>query len=510
MIKKIIIVIFVIILAILAIYQFFLKKEKTDFSIEKVKLGTIVQEVSESGTVKAGEEINLGFKTAGRIEKIYVKVGDNVNSGNILAKIETSQISIQKSEAEASLNVAKAQLKSTQTSAANYEISLRTAEQNLEDVTAAAKESLNNSYEDALNYLDDSYLKIYNAFDSVKTIQQLYFSGGDQESIKVKDAKLKIEAAFNLAKSSLDAAKQDFGAENINNALSVSKESLEDASLAMAVIRQICDTSLYRDAVSSANKTVLDTHRANINTALTNLVNAQQAISNAEITYNTNTNSAKNQVLTAEGNLAKAKDDINLYEAQVKQSEENLNLLESQINDASIFAPSNGEIKNIDKEAGEIAQSSEPVISFISSGPFEIETNIYEEDIVKVRIGNPVDIKLTAFPDQIFSGKVISIDPAEKLIDGVVYYKVLINFENPPEGVRLGMTADITIKTAQKENVLIISQDAIEERDGKTFVQVVNGKNKIEREVQIGLRGSLGMVEVLSGLAEGEEVSIKQ
>ena len=71
------------------------------------------------------------------------------------------------------------------------------------------------------------------------------------------------------------------------------------------------------------------------------------------------------------------------------------------------------------------------------------------------------------------------------------------------------MTADVIIKTASRENVLVIPEEAIEKKDGKVIVQVFIGKTPQEREIEIGLIGSDDMVEVISGLKEGEEVVIK-
>ncbi len=163
----------------------------------------------------------------------------------------------------------------------------------------------------------------------------------------------------------------------------------------------------------------------------------------------------------------------------------------------------------VNKKAGETVQPSEPVISFISAGPFQVAVDIYEEDIVKVKVGDPVDIRVTAIPDQTFSGKVIFINPAEKLIDGVVYYEVKIDPALTDEsGVKPGMTADITIKTAQADNVLIAPESAVTTADNKNFVQVIIDEKQQEREVQVGLKGSDGQVEIVSGLQEGEEIAV--
>ncbi|PJA82939.1 MAG: hypothetical protein CO146_02130, partial [Candidatus Nealsonbacteria bacterium CG_4_9_14_3_um_filter_37_29] len=138
-----------------------------------------------------------------------------------------------------------------------------------------------------------------------------------------------------------------------------------------------------------------------------------------------------------------------------------------------------------------------------------IEADIYEEDIVKINIDNPVDISLVALPEKIFKGKVISIDPAQKLIEGVVYYETTINFDEIPDGIKPGMTADLVIKTASRENTLIIPEEAIQKKDDKTIVEVFKEGNIEDREIEVGLFGSNDMVQVLSGLEEGEKLILR-
>ena len=151
---------------------------------------------------------------------------------------------------------------------------------------------------------------------------------------------------------------------------------------------------------------------------------------------------------------------------------------------------------------------TESIITLLPASPYKIEVDIYEEDIVKMKIGNKVEILLIALPSEIFEGQIISIDPAEELIDGVVYYTVTVNFDKTPEGIRPGMTVDLIIKTALKEDVLIVPGDAIEKKDGKNIVQVFQDNQAEERKIEIGLIGSDDIIEILSGLAEGEKVII--
>lgn len=509
--KKIILILIICLAIVFGIYRGFLAKEKSPFTLAEVYRRTISQEISATGTVKKGEEINLNFKNAGRIEKIDIKVGDLVKSGEMLAKLETIQLGIQLQDTEASLGVIQAQLDKLLAGASPEEIKVaETTIKNSEISLDIARENLNQAYEDALNTLDDSYLKLYNAFTAVDSIQKKYFTGNDQEGIKVRENKEIIETAMTQAKSYLDIAKTDIKNENTDTAILKMETSLNTTSAAFAIIRAVCDEGIYYNTVSSSDKTSLDTQRTNINTALTNITNSQQNISSLQLSVD----SVNGQLEAAKDNLALVmakprQEDINLYQAKVKQAQAQIDIIKNQIQEAALISPTDGQVTKINKKIGEIVQPTETVISLLSTNPFQIEVDIYEEDVVKMNIGNSVDVSLTAFPKETFKGKVVSIDPAEKLIEGVVYYKVTIDFQNPPENIKPGMTADLTIKTLSKENVLIIPEFAIETKGGKTIVQISEGKIIKEREIEIGLKGSDGMIEVISGLKEGEKVVIK-
>ena len=139
---------------------------------------------------------------------------------------------------------------------------------------------------------------------------------------------------------------------------------------------------------------------------------------------------------------------------------------------------------------------------------FEIEANIPEADIAKVKIGDSAAITLDAYGnDVVFDAKVIRIDPAEIIIDGVATYKTTFQFLREDERVKSGMTANIDILTAKKSGVLVIPQRAITQQGNEQFVQISLGQNKFEtRKVVVGLRGFDGNAEIISGLNENDQI----
>lgn len=528
---SIILVIVIIIVSAVVVYYSFIKENGIEYALEKVAAADVVKEVSETGVVKASEEAELSFKNGGRIEKIYVKAGDEVKLGQELADLDKADFYIQLKEANAALDVAQAnydkllagasqeEIKVSETKVLSAEIDLDNAKQDLTDAESEAEEDLNNAYEDALDVLDDGYLKIYNGYNAAVSVYRSYFTNNDQEGTKVKDNKDKIENAFNNAKKYLNTAKNG-SREDIDNSLSKMKDALSDVRDGLGVIRDMSETTNYRNTVSSADKTSLDNQKSYINTSYSAVVGAKQTISTTKIDNELSINSAKASLASAEASLQKAKDDlallkagprredINLYQAKLDQARANIYLLENKIREATLRSPADGQITRVDKTNGETVQAAESIISFLPIAPFKIEVDIYEEDIVNVEPSNPVEITLVSFPDEHLKGSVVSVDPAEKLIDGVVYYQVDIDFLEVKKGIKIGMTADIIIEVARKENVLAVSKGAVDKIDGKMLVEVFEGGEIKQREIKTGLEG-VDYFEVLSGLKEGEEVVIR-
>jgi hypothetical protein len=384
-----------------------------------------------------------------------------------------------------------------QTAVANKQIALNTTEQGLVEAN-----------EDALNYIDSAYLKTYNAKNAIYSIQKSYFSASDQMSFVVRDGKMKIETAASEIESYYDAARARLTQDNIDEVVSKTQYELVIVSGALREIREACEDEYYRNIVPTEDKAIVDTHRTYINTAITNVTDAKQGIA-----------SAKLAIYTAQGNLQAAEDDLALLVApartediisaqnKVNQVQAGVDALKKKIEDSTLKSPVRGQIIEIKKRAGEqvLSGGQDTIFIVLPTVSFGIEADIYEEDIVKLEIGNTVSISLVAFPDEVFSGKVASIDPAEKMIDGVVYYEILIGFDEVPEDIKSGMSADIVITSLTKENVLLVPERTILEKNGGVFAEVlINGKVS-EKAIEIGLEGD-DMVEVVSGLEEGEEV----
>lgn len=533
--KKVSGVIAIIALGLVAffVYNNAVKPKDSAYNFVSAERVRLVQDISETGMIEKGVRLDLNFTGSGRIEKIGVAVGQHVRTGEILAQLDSSQLRIQLDQAESALQsnrirldklmngASEVEIRSAATKVQNAEVALANANQSLKDVTANAEGKLAEAYGDAMDVLESAYAKAYNARNFCDLMQRTYFAPREADSILFYENCRKIESETSNIKSRYDAASKSGSGGDKDAALAAADRSLAAIAKALKDNREICEEPLWRDMVAIADRTTLDSHRDLINTSLTSIRNAIQTISSQKITNDYNINAAKASVDAASGALQSAKDsydgltaaprseDASLLQAQIRQSEAQVQLLKSQINDTILVSPVDGQVAAINLEPGETAQpmAAGGVVSILPSDPYEITVDIYEEDIVKVKPGNEVSISLIAFPDRKFSGKVTSVEPGQKLVNGIVYYETKISFNDAPENLKPGMSADIVITTASKDDVLAVPESSLQKKGDTYYVQVLENGLVSERTVQTGLK-SKNEVEITDGLREGEKVII--
>jgi multidrug efflux pump subunit AcrA (membrane-fusion protein) len=110
-----------------------------------------------------------------------------------------------------------------------------------------------------------------------------------------------------------------------------------------------------------------------------------------------------------------------------------------------------------------------------------------------------------------FMGKIINIDPASTEIQGVVYYKVKVSLiDNNDIRVKSGMTANVVVNTDSRTNILYLPSRAVLSKDGdQKYVRVLINNQIIEKDVVLGMKGDNGIVEIVSGVNQGDEIVLK-
>lgn len=536
-----------------------------------VKRDDIKQEVSVTGKVKPSEKVDLAFEKSGKINDIKIKVGDIVVKDQILAAQENSDIVAQLSEAYAKIESAKAGLAQesaalesqkakldeylagtrpeeitlAQTKVLNAQKVVSDALMNLETIQkkadASLREDYDNSLADALKSLSIAEHALYTLTD----VQNAHFTGYDEDSNKIADAKSyavelllgvnnagrwvnkKLQELDGGAKGIIQIAQNDPTSENIILVLQKLKDALQKLKIAVDLTRSMSglttteitnlnteSSSLNSEIITlTADQKDIDTQKAtntnDINTAQSKYNDAQNALKVSEnelelkkAGYTTEQITAQRfQVKRAEANIASQR-------AVIKQTQSYAQNIQAQLDKTILKSPINGMVTKQDSRVGEIISANNPFISIISESQYEVETFVPESDIAKVSINQIARITLDAYGSDIFfEAKVISIDPAETILEGVSTYKVILQFTDNDPRVKPGMTANIDVMTGQKNNVIIIPQRAVFTSNGEKMVWILKDDGiKEERTVVTGLKGSNGDIEIIEGLKEGEKI----
>ncbi len=534
--KKIVVVlsILAIILGGYLIYQGFFGGQPA-YSTVPVVRGDIEEIVSVTGSVVSAKEIDLEFEKTGKIRRIEVRVGDKVSENQILVSLDIADLSAQLLSYQAALEVAQAKLAKAlagtreediqvyRTAVEKAEVDLANKEQALIDVQADADNDLESAYEDAFDSVRTAYTKADQALlITFADIRESYFNGSGSLATTVKSEETGAKEKLTIAKSYLTTAESSQTQTNIDSAIEKMQAALSKIRDALAFLRSSMDDPSVSYLVSSTDKTSVDTERTTIDTEIVSLTSARQTISSTKITNQTNINDAQSEINAARAALKKAQDelaskeaaprqeDIDLAQAEVKQAQANVLEAQAKISKSFLRAPIPGTVTAIEKEVGETVQANSLVVSMVGQGNFQVEANISETEIAKVKINDEVRMTLDALgPDEEFAGKIIEIDPAETVISGVIYYQITSVFNVEDERIKPGMTVNLEIKTDKKENVLAVPYFVVKERNGGKYVEVLKNNRKEEREIKTGLEGE-NMIEVTEGLEENEEIIVSE
>jgi len=494
-----------IILLVVFSFLIFGGSKKSSYSYVQVTRGDVIQEVSVTGRVKPSEDVDLAFERGGKIAGINVKVGDKVFKGQVLVYMDNAELVAQLAGAEASLKSQQARLEELRKGTRPEEIKIQ------EIKVANAQTTVNDAKTNAIDDLRDAFIKADDAIHN--KVDQFFTNPTSQNptlSFSMVDPQLKsdmewtrfiIESMLSGWKTSLDkltifsdvSASITDGKKNLNQIdVFLNKAASAMNSLTSGVSQTSIDT--WKSAVATA--------RTNVSSALINVTSAEQTLA-----------TAISNLTVEENNLALDKagvvpEQITAQEAQVEKMMADVDAYKAQLAKTYLRSPINGIVTKQDTKLGEIVSANAIIVSIITDQQYEIEVNVPEADIAKIKIGDSARITLDAYGSEVFfDAHVITIEPAETMVDNVATYKTVLQFDKKEEAVKSGMTANIDILTNKKSGVLVLPQRAVLTQNGEKFVQINTEKDVLEnKKIETGLKGSNGNIEIVSGLNEGDSV----
>src|SRR5438105_4553696 len=260
--------------------------------------------------------------------------------------------------------------------------------------------------------------------------------------------------------------------------------------------------------------------QATVTQAEGDLANAQATLELARV------NGKRTQELFAKKTSSQA--DVDQAMATLHQSEANVKIKQGALDKAkadldhsTITSPIDGVVISRSVDVGQTVAASlqAPVIFQIANDltKMQIDSNVAEADVGAVEVGQDVDFTVDAFPTRTFHGKVVQVRNAPITVQNVVAYDTVIGVSNPDLKLKPGMTANVSIIIAHKDNVLQLKNAALRYRppDAATTEQPKSTSSpsgqrptgarerRAERTVYVLSYGRPNPVQIKTGISDG-------
>ena len=486
-----------------------LQKEQWIYKEETVERGTLKVGVTESGSLEYNTksiDYDLTLDVSDddeddsdddddtvqkylKIEEIYAASGQRVTEGEELLKftedsVEAVRALLQNAVVEAQADYAEAESTyelslleaqtdyDTQKISASYAASIRnTSGTSVTNKVASLQVQLEQKQANAASLqekLTEAQEDYQDALETYEAAKEGYEGAGTDNTVNfmtIQNGYLSARSKYQQAKSALTQAE---------DALSENESAITDLQnqLAAAQAKQKIDK--------------LDTEETYQEAVITG--------QNAQTTYNAAVEDLKKTLQEAEETKEKREEQLQAFEDFVGS-------------DGILYATEDGVITEVSYEAGDRLTTTGALFSYATSDDMRISVDVTQEDIVDLQVGDAVDITFTAYPEDSYTGSILSINTtATSDYSNTVSYTVEISVEGELEQLYGGMTADVIFVTEEKEDVLYVSRKAIVEENGKTYVyrKTALGGRELA-EVETGITNGVD-IEILSGLEEGDTI----
>ncbi|MBC8471824.1 MAG: efflux RND transporter periplasmic adaptor subunit [Planctomycetes bacterium] len=470
------------------------------FTVER---GDLTISVTESGDIKAVDSVDIKSKVEGRATIVnIVPEGTNitpedVNDGKVLVELDSSKLTEQLSQREIELSTAEANF-----SDAN-ESHLIQVKQNESDVTAA-KLKVEFALMDFHKYLGaDIAREVVDKMVSDPNINPDLTSLINDPNSLGGEASRRIDTlkdAILLARGSLEKASDVLtGTQKLYDANYASELDLKSAKLDVdrftvqekAALKNLELFRLY-DFPKEARTFLSDYHEAKLDLERTEA-------------------RARAQLAQARAKLTSAKA---TFEMQTKRLEK----LHDQIKACIIKAPASGQVVYWSSteqwvrykiEQGAEIPEGYKIITIPDASKMKVEVKIHETWIDKIEPNQPAKISIAAFPNEVFTGKVLKkaplADPDRWMNPDLKVYATDVSIDGTNDSIKTGMSGKVEILIDELDDVLYVPIQSVVTVDEKELCYVKAGGREEKREVETGLFND-DFVEIKSGLNEGEKV----
>ena len=190
--------------------------------------------------------------------------------------------------------------------------------------------------------------------------------------------------------------------------------------------------------------------------------------------------------------------------AQAEKASYSMQYSQAQLDNLILRTPRSGEIGFKQAEIGNIAQAGQKLLSVIDMSEVYVDYTISEQDLAAFTVGQMIEVNVDSL-GKAYTGKVTYISPSSDINQ---QFTIRIQLNSPDDKLKAGMFVRSVVEAEVKADVIAVPKEAIMNRNGKTYLFVVNEKQEVkEQEVVLGATGDT-VVEILKGIEVGNKIAV--
>jgi len=481
------------------------RRPVTMYQYQKVTQGNVALTVNMVGPLQGGT-YNVVFSGMGKIAEIDVKVGQAVNKGQVLAKLDKTSLEDAVRQAQTGVRIAETTLNNNQAGS--------NATQGLSGSNIAAAQTTLNNAQTNLNKVNAqsgasvaaAQTTLNNAKANLSKTQSL--SAANIAAAQTTLSNAQTSLSHTQATASAQIAAAQLAKEQACTATPPATPVASSCATATAAYNQAVATANANVAAAQANVTsaqkqlTLTEAQANANnaTAQARVTSDQKQVASAMAQASSNNTTAQNTVNAATSALATAQANaaasvtsqqgmVNTAQRQLQTALVTLQTAQHNLANAIILASHEGIVTTINGTVGgtpgapanastatTTSASGNTFIQIADVSTLQVLAAVNESDTANLKVREPAQFTVSAYGNRLFTGTVSAISPVGQTVSNVVSYPVTIDVNKDDlQNANLlpGMTASVTIVVVQRPNVVLIPVNTI--NFARTATGTVNG-----------------------------------
>ncbi len=480
-------------------------------------IGNLSASATASGQIEAQRKALLALASTGEVAEVAVAIGDVVQAGDTLLKLNTTELERAVASAQQSLTIQEANLATLLAPASTADIAA--AEALAASAQASLQDLLDGPSEDEITAAEaDVRAANADVYSASSQLADLHASASEEELLA---AQIELDLAQTDATHAAEwhsttlvmEPNKYIGESRIEDMEISARMSALQANAALAAAQDAYDTAVNGDPNSiAAVQASLALAVAARDSAQIQLDLLLMDPTEAKIA------AAETSVASAQASLDQLRrgpSDYQIAQAEVAVEQARISLQQAEKNlaEATLTAPFSGLVTAVHVSAGENA--SGVLVEMVDSSSLEVVLAVDEVDMSDLYVGQPAVITLETWPNEKIAGEVMAIAPkANNGASALVTYDVFLGLGETDLPVLVGMTADASLETANFQDVLLVPNAVVhvDRNNGEYSVIVVttdsNGNNSYDEvPVSIGLHDSQ-YTQIVAGITEGDQLLI--